>query len=117
MSQPSRRRELREQFEQAPPEAGVYRILNTQNNKALFGSTTNLPGIRNRFDFAKSTNSPGGLDMRLSKEIRQFGFDAFTLEVLEVLTITPEMTPAQIRADLATLEALWREQADAALLY
>src|SRR5215210_6538074 len=110
MSQPSRRKELREQYEQAPPEAGVYRIRNERTKKALLGSTPNLPGIRNRFEFAKSTNSPGGLDMRLSKDIRQFGFDAFTLEVLEVLETTPEMTPAQVLADLATLEALWREQ-------
>jgi hypothetical protein len=37
--------------------------------------------------------------------------------VLEVLDITPEMTPAQIRRDLDTLEALWREKLDPSLLY
>src|SRR5262245_3833687 len=117
MSQQSRRKELQEQYEQTPPEAGVYRIHNRQNNKTLLGSTTNLPGIRNRFEFSRAHNTPGGLDLRLSKDIREFGFDAFSLEVLEVLEITPEMTPAQIRADLATLEALWREKMDPALLY
>jgi hypothetical protein len=39
------------------------------------------------------------------------------LEVLEVLETKPEMTPAEIRDDLATLEALWREKLDPALLY
>jgi hypothetical protein len=117
MSQQDRRKELRSQFEQALPEAAVYRIVNSQNNKALLGSTMNMTGIRNRFTFARSNNAPGGLDMRLSKDIRQYGFDAFSLEILEVLDVTPEMTEAAIKADLATLEALWREKTDPALLY
>jgi arginase family enzyme len=117
MSQPDRRKALRAQYEQTPPEAGVYRIVNNRTNKALLGSTLNLAGLRNRLAFARSTNSPGGLDLRLSKDIRQYGFDAFSLEVLEVLEVTPEMTRAEILADLATLEALWREKSDPALLY
>ena len=117
MSQPDRRKELRSQYEQALPEAAVYRIVNSQNNKALLGSTLNLTGIRNRFAFARSNNSPGGLDLRLSKDLRQYGFNAFSLEVLEILDVTPEMTEAAIKTDLATLEALWRERMDPALLY
>lgn len=50
------------------------------------------------------------LDQRLSGGIRQFGIDALTLEVLEVLNPTPEMTAADVLKDLATLEALWREK-------
>ena len=37
--------------------------------------------------------------------------------ILEVLATTPEMTQAEIASDLATLEALWREKFDPALLY
>src|SRR4051794_33917167 len=107
MSQADRRKELRAQYDQAPPEAAIYRIVNSRNNKVLLGSTLNLTGIRNRLAFARSTNSPGGLDLRLSKDIREYGFDAFSLEVLEILDVTPEMTRAEIQADLATLEALW----------
>src|SRR5438067_6311728 len=117
MSDRARRKELLAQYKQTPPEAGVYRIVNSRNNKALLGATPNLASVRNRLAFAKSTNSPGGLDPRLSKDIRQFGFDAFSLEVLEVLQPRPEMTPADIQAELATLEELWREQLDPALLY
>lgn len=117
MSEQNRRKELVRQYQQTPPEAGVYRIINSQNNKVLLGSTTNLASLRNKLAFTRSTNLPGALDLRLSKDIRQFGIEAFSLEVLEVLDITPEMTPAQIRADLATLEALWREKLDPALLY
>ena len=42
---------------------------------------------------------------------------AFALDVLEVLEVRPELTPAEIRADLATLEELWREKLDPATLY
>jgi hypothetical protein len=67
--------------------------------------------------FAKSTNSPGALDQRLREDIRRFGIDAFSLEILEVLDTKPEMTPAEIRDDLAVLEELWRERQGHALLY
>jgi len=117
MNEQARRKELRAQYKQTHPEAGVYRILNSRNNKALLGSTPNLASIRNRLEFAKSTNMPGALDLRLSKDIRQFGIDAFSLEVLEVLETRPEMTQAEIREDLATLEELWREKLDPSLLY
>jgi hypothetical protein len=117
MSEQDRRKALVRQYQQTQPEAGVYRIVNSHNNKSLLGSTPNLASIRNKLAFARSTNLPGALDLRLSKDIRQFGIDAFSLEVLEVLDIRPEMTPAQIREDLDTLEALWREKLDPSLLY
>ena len=117
MSEQARRKDLVAQYKQTQPEAGVYRIVNSRNNKTLLGSTPNLASIRNRLEFAKSTNSPGSLDHRLRKDIREFGVDAFSLEVLEVLETKPKMTPAEIRDDLATLEALWREKLNPALLY
>jgi hypothetical protein len=55
--------------------------------------------------------------LRLRDDIRTFGIDAFSLEVLEVLETTPEMTAEEIKRDLATLEELWREKLDPALLY
>lgn len=117
MSEQSRRKELRDRYEQRRPEAGVYRIVNRRNNKALLGSSPDLTSVRNKLEFARATNSPSALDYRLKDDIRQDGIDAFALEVLEVLPIKPEMTPAQIREELAALEALWRETLDPTLLY
>lgn len=117
MTAQSRRKELRAQYKQTHTEAGVYRIVNTRNNKSLLGSSLNLPSVRNKLDFARSTNSPGALDWRLRKDISEFGIEAFSLEVLEILETRPEMTSADIRKDLAVLEELWREQLDPALLY
>ena len=113
----ARRKSLTEQFQEAPPEAGVYRILNHRTAKALLGSTANLAGIRNRFEFARSSNSPATLDHRLREDIASLGWDSFSLEVLDTIEVTPVMTREEIASDIATLEALWREKTDPALLY
>jgi hypothetical protein len=47
----------------------------------------------------------------------EVGLDALELEVLEVLEVASDRTPAQVRADLEALEALWRERFGAADLY
>ena len=111
-----RRKQLQQLYRQQPPEAGVYRIVNQRTGRALLGSSLNLPSVRGKLDFARRTGTSSALDHRLARDIREFGLDAFTLEVLEVLETTPEMTQAQINQDLAALEALWRERLATSLL-
>jgi hypothetical protein len=113
----ARRKTLTEQFQQAAPDAGVYRITNRSTGQSLLGSTANLAGIRNRFEFARSTKSAATLDHRLREDITRFGWDAFSLEVLDTIEVTPAMTREEIASDVATLEALWREKADPSRLY
>lgn len=117
MNDKARRKDLQAQYKDSRPEAGVYRIINTQTNRALLGATPNLASIRNKLAFARSTNSGNVLDHRLAKDIRQFGIGAFSLEVLEVLETKPGMTQAVILEELAMLESLYREQSDPAMLY
>ena len=112
-----RRKELTEQYRQTIPEAGVYVIRNAGNGKALLGSTVNLGSLRNKLEFARTTNMPGVLDGRMARDIAQFGIDGLSLEVLEVVDVTPEMTDRQVRDDLATLETLWREKLGPSALY
>jgi hypothetical protein len=110
MTSPQRRRELRAAYEQRPSEAGVYALHNTATGRVLVASTTDLAAVRNRLDFAKATQTPGALDHRLAADLRVHGVDAFVFEVLDVLKITPAMTPDDARADLGALEQLWREK-------
>ena len=77
----------------------------------------NLASVRGKLDFARATNTPGALDHRLSKDLRQYGIDAFTFEVLQVLEFGPDRTQAQISEDLQALEELWRERLSSAELY
>jgi hypothetical protein len=112
-----RRKELRERAARQRPPAGVYRIVNRRTGKALLASSTNLDGTRNRFDFAKSTASPIGVDLRLRSDIEADGFDAFELEVLDLLEVPDGASDADVNADVSALEALWRERYDPAELY
>ena len=110
MTDRARRRELKEQARQNPPEAGVYRIVNRKAGTYLLGSAVNLDSMRSKLAFARSTGSPSALDLRLKAEVLRDGLENFDLEILDTLTVTPEMTTAAVRAELATLEELWRER-------
>ena len=110
MTSPGRRRELRAQFEQRQPRVGVYALRNAVTGRRLVASTTDLDAVRNRLEFARATGSPGALDGRLAADVRRHGIDAFVLDVLDTLALTPGMTPGDVRKDLAALEQLWREK-------
>ncbi|MFN0072077.1 MAG: GIY-YIG nuclease family protein [Chloroflexota bacterium] len=117
MTDSARRKELTGEFKQTRPEAGVYRLVNTRNQRVLLGSTPNLVSIRNKLRFARATNMPTIIDYKLKDDVVEFGIKAFSLEVLEVLAVKPEATSEQVLQDLAVMEALWREKQDPELLY
>lgn len=107
-----RRRELKANYKESHREAGVYALRNTRNGKMLIGSAVNLASMRSKLEFARSTNSPGALDLRLRKEIELYGVDAFELEILESFQPPAEMRDAEIRKELEALEQLHREEID-----
>ena len=113
----TQRKELMTRYRQSRPEAGVYRIVNERSNRALLGSSPNLPSVRSKLEFARSTNTPSALDFRLHADGRAFGVSAFRFEVLEVLEVASDATDAQLADDLQALEALWRERQDPTLMY
>jgi hypothetical protein len=110
MNERSRRKELIDNYRQTQPEAGIYRFVNEQTGRMLLGSSMNLPSMQNKLAFAKSTGSAGTLDYRMRQDITAHGIDSFRLEILEVLDITPDMTPTRIKSDLEAMESAWREQ-------
>jgi hypothetical protein len=113
----ARRRELLDEYRSRRPEAAVYAIRNTVDGRALLDITVNLPALRNRIDFARATGSIAALDGRLANDIRTLGLDVFELEVLEVVTPEPGSTDDELREELATLAALWREKLGREALY
>ncbi len=113
----AQRKELTTRYRQSRPQAGVYRIVNQRSNRVLLGSSPNLPSVRSKLDFARSTNTPSALDHRLLADARALGVSIFRFEVLEVLEMAPDATDTQLADDLTALETLWRERQDPALMY
>ena len=113
----SRRKQLKSEYRQSPPEAGVYRFVNTQTGRFLVASTTDLASIRNKLDFARSTGGAGVFDYRMKPDIKVTGIDAISLDILETLDPAPTMTADEIKRDLATLVELWREKLGPDLSY
>ena len=110
MTSAERRRELRDQYDQRRPEAAVYALRNSATGRVVVASTTDLDAARHKLEFAKATKTPAVLDHRLIADVRTYGIEAFTLEVLDVLEVPATTTPAEVRADLAALEELWRDK-------
>jgi hypothetical protein len=77
-----RRKELIRLYKEMKPQAGVYQIKNTKNQKVFVASTVNLKtmnGKRMMLDGGTHKNK------KLQEEWNKFGGEAFLLEVLEVL--------------------------------
>ncbi|MEO8540117.1 MAG: GIY-YIG nuclease family protein [bacterium] len=110
MSDQTNRRELKAEYRESRPEAGVYRIVNTTTGRGFLASTSNLKSAQNRLEFARSTNSPGALDLRLKAAITEAGIASFEFEVLERLDVASDTPARKVAEDLATLEQLWREK-------
>ncbi len=117
MDRKSRRKELAAEYRLTGPEAGVYRFVNSVTGKALLGSARNLGSMQSKLDFARKTGGISALDRKLLPDVREYGLEAISLEILEVLELRPEMTDSEVRADLTALEQLWREKYDPATLY
>ena len=113
MTDPARRRELREDHRQRQRVAAVY-ALRVADAPPIVRSTTDLDALRNRLAFARATGTTSALDLRLRQAIERLGLDALELEVLDTLDTEPTATPISIATDLATLEELWRERLAAA---
>ncbi len=107
---PDRRRELRAAYAERRTEAGVYPIRNTVTGRAFIGSAPDLAAMRNRLDFGRSTGSVGVLDLRMRPDALAHGMGSFEMEILDTLDLDPGAPPEDRRADLAALEALWREK-------
>ncbi|MGI6424222.1 MAG: GIY-YIG nuclease family protein [Tepidanaerobacteraceae bacterium] len=102
------RKDLIRKYKEREVTGGVYRILNTLNNKYLLASGIDIKGDRNRFDFSVATGSC--VQMKLQKDWDTFGPKAFKFEVLDELKKEPEQDIAAFREELELFEEMWRER-------
>lgn len=101
-----RKSELKQQYKEMKTEAGVYLIRNSKNGKVLVETASNLRML---------TRIKLGLEAcdhrnpKLLAELREFGKDAFELEVLETLEVKVDGY-FDLKFELKKLEEKWLEK-------
>jgi len=101
------RAELRRAYKETPRQAGIFQIQNTKTGKILLGSSTNLHGPLNKHRFILSIGRHD--NAVLQSDWNQFGPDAFSFEILEILK--PSDDPSFCLEDeLTLLEQIWLEK-------
>ncbi|WP_437640069.1 metalloregulator ArsR/SmtB family transcription factor [Sorangium sp. So ce854] len=101
------RKELKRQYLETPKQAGVFQVKNTANGKVLLGSSTNLHGPLNKHRFMLSIGMH--TNQELQRDWKQYGADAFTFEVLEVVRQKDE-PGFSVSDELTLLEQIWLER-------
>ncbi len=117
MADNTQRREIKAEYKERRPAAGVFRIVNPAANKSFLSSSSNLRSAQNRFEFAQGTRSPAGIHFTLKDTISPEEMPGLVFEILETLPADPTASPRKIADDLATLELLWRENLGPNALY
>jgi group I intron endonuclease len=98
------RAELRRAYKETPRQAGIFQIKNSKTGKILLGSSTNLHGPLNKHRFILSIGRHD--NAALQNDWNQFGPDAFSFEILEI--VRPSDEPGFCLEDeLTLLEQIW----------
>ncbi len=106
------RKELKSQYKQTLADPGVYRIINKATGNFFLDSSMSIKSIINKFEFGKKTESTGAMPKQLIKELNEYGFKNFELEILDRLDVKAEMTEEEIKEDIKLLLKIWSEKLD-----
>jgi len=105
------RKALVEQYKQTKAEAGVYRMLNKVTGQYWLASSPNLRSVLSKYKFAKNTGTIDNFwPKAMANDLRQYGYESFSLDVLELLEVKEDTTAQEIADELELLEAIWREK-------
>ena len=110
MDKPDKKSLKRTYLESDKP-AGVYRIKNTKSGNVFLGSGIDVNARINRFkaELAFGNGNNLGFPKELHDDLKQYGPESFTFEVLEVLDGEYESDAARLE-DLNILEQMWQEK-------
>jgi excinuclease UvrABC nuclease subunit len=102
----NRKKEMKQLYKEIPIEAGIYQIKNTENEKIFIGSTRNFKTL-NGLKFSLEAGTL--MNKELQEDWRQFGKDAFSIDILETLKKKDDPYINEKEA-LLELENKWLEQ-------
>lgn len=103
----NRREELKQLAKEIKTEAGVYQIRNKENGKRYVASTPNLRSLNGQ---QFMLNMGSHRNRRLQEEWKQYGEEAFAIEVVEKLKIPEGNAFFDVKDALKKLEASWIEK-------
>jgi len=103
----STRGDLKRQYKEAKPDAGIFQVKNTVNGKVLLGSSTNLHGPLNKHRFMLKIQRHDNKE--LQKDYDKLGPDAFQFEILEVVQQKDDPS-FSLNDELTLLEQIWLEK-------
>jgi hypothetical protein len=103
------------QYKERLQQGGVYAIRCKESGKILLLGTTDIPGSRNRFEFAQSTG--GCVHPKLRADWEQYGGRTFEFEIVETLTQKEAQTDADFQSEVAALLDLLTAQTEGGKLY
>jgi len=83
------RTDVRRAYRERAKQAGVFRVLNTANGRALLGSGLDLHAPLNRVAFELDRSMCWNADLK--RDLAEYGRDSFVIEVLE--TVEPRDDP------------------------
>lgn len=109
------RKEAILEYKERNVSGGVYKITNVVNGKYLLVNDIDLKSAENRFNFFKKTGS--GTHMKVEKDVKEFGADKFTFEILEEIDMKEGQSVKDFKEDLKTLEEIWKEKFDSKKSY
>lgn len=101
------RKEMKRQFLERRPEAGVFQIRNTVEDKILLGSSKNLHGPFNKHRFMLTHRAHD--NRQLQADWDRLGPSSFAFEVLQI--VDQKDDPAfSLDDELTLLEEIWLEK-------
>jgi hypothetical protein len=106
---------LKEKYMEREIIGGVYAIKNTLNNKLFLDATTDITGMKNRFEFSQKTGSC--IHVKLQSDWSRQGGGQFVFEVLEELIKGSTQTSEGFKDDVNFLKDIWLEKLSGADLY
>lgn len=100
-----KRKQLIHDYKQKRSVGAVYALECSGNHRRWIKSTTDIAGLKNRFQFSMSMK--GCPDPVTRVECATYGWDSISLVVLEELEKKEDQTDKEFAEDIKVLKALW----------
>lgn len=95
------RKELLEQYKTRTIVGGICAIVNRVTGERFISLQTDIAAYQNRFVFSQKTGSC--VEMKIQRSWREYGAEAFALEILETLEKKEDQSASDFKADLELL--------------